>query len=91
MGAVAAIDPGLEDVGNRLVEALCADLDLAGLVSVEDGRQGPLGGASRRGGGPASCCLEFPRLKRGELPTPVRLGYKLRSLRGRVFDGAAIR
>jgi hypothetical protein len=32
----------------------------------------------------------FPRLKPGELPTPVRLGYKLRSLRGRVFDGAAI-
>ncbi len=33
----------------------------------------------------------FPRLKPGELPTPVRLGNKLRSLRGRVFDGAAIR
>ncbi len=32
----------------------------------------------------------FPRLKVGELPTPVRLGHKLRSLRGRVFEGTAI-
>ena len=29
----------------------------------------------------------FPRLKSGELPTPVQLGRKLRSLRGRVIDG----
>ncbi len=29
----------------------------------------------------------FPRLKAGELPTPVQLGSKLRSLRGRVIDG----
>ncbi len=29
----------------------------------------------------------FPRLKAGELPTPVQLGAKLRSLRGRVIDG----
>ena len=29
----------------------------------------------------------FPRLKAGELPTPVQLGRKLRSLRGRVIGG----
>ena len=29
----------------------------------------------------------FPRLKAGELPTPVQLGRKLRSLRGRVVGG----
>ncbi len=33
----------------------------------------------------------FPRLKAGELPTPAQLGFKLRSLRGRVIDGASIR
>ena len=31
-----------------------------------------------------------PPLRRGELPTPVRLGTKLRSLRGRNFGGRAI-
>ncbi len=29
----------------------------------------------------------FPRLKAGELPSPVQLGGKLRSLRGRVIGG----
>ena len=29
----------------------------------------------------------FPRLKAGDLPTPVKLGQKLRSLRGRVLGG----
>ncbi len=29
----------------------------------------------------------FPRLKAGELPTPVQLGNKLRSMRGRVIGG----
>ncbi len=32
----------------------------------------------------------FPRLKRGELPTPRQLGNRLRSLRGRNFGGLAI-
>ncbi len=32
----------------------------------------------------------FPRLKSGELPTPVQLGRKLRYLRGRVIDGICV-
>ncbi len=32
----------------------------------------------------------FPRLKRGELPTPRQLGNRLRSLRGRNLGGLAI-
>ncbi len=32
----------------------------------------------------------FPRLQAGDLPTPTQLGFKLRSLRGRVIDGASI-
>ncbi len=32
----------------------------------------------------------FPQVRTGELPAPAKLGYKLRSLRGRVMDGFAV-